>query len=60
MEKLEELRDHEFIHTMLISLDFLQSMGLDDEFIEVFKKMGWDEIWDLSNVKGSKILTLEF
>jgi hypothetical protein len=22
--------------------------------------MGWDEFWDLSNVKGSKILTLEF
>jgi len=22
--------------------------------------MGWDEFWNLSNVKGSKILTLEF
>ena len=51
MEKLEELRDREFIHTMVISLDFLQSMGLDDEFIEVFEKMGWDEFWDLSNIK---------
>jgi len=43
MEKLEELRDCEFIHTKVISLDFLQSMGLDDEFTEVFEKMGWDE-----------------
>jgi len=22
--------------------------------------MGWDEFWNLSNVKGNKILTLEF
>ena len=44
MEKLEELRDHEFIHTKVISLDFLQSIGLDDEFTEVFEKMGWDEL----------------
>ena len=32
MEKLEELRDREFIHTKVISLDFLRSIGLDDEF----------------------------
>ena len=60
MEKLEELHDHEFIHTKVISLDFLQSIGLDDELTEVFKKMGWDEFWDLSNVKGSKILPQNF
>ena len=60
MEKLEELRDHEFIHTKVISLDFLRSIGLDDEFTEVFEKMGWDEFWNLCNVKGSRILTLEF
>jgi len=58
MEKLEELHDREFIHTKVISLDFLRSKGLDDEFTEVFEKMGWDEFWNLSNVKGSKILTL--
>ena len=32
MEKLEELCDREFIHTKVISLDFLRSIGLDDEF----------------------------
>jgi len=40
MEKLEELHDRKFIHTKVISLDFLQSMGLDDEFIEVLRKWG--------------------
>ena len=60
MEKLEELRDRKFIHTKLISLDFLRSVRLYDEFTKVFEKMGWDKFWNLSNVKGSKILTLEF
>jgi len=43
---------HHFIQEREMPCTTIQS--LDDEFIEIFEKMGWEEFWDLSNVKGVK------
>jgi hypothetical protein len=55
----KELKNKAYTHTPVLDLALLHEIGMDVEFDLIFPLVGWDSIWDITEL-GSKLLTFEF
>jgi hypothetical protein len=55
----EKLKKQSFLLTPMFSEEFMQEVGLDSEFSQIFALLGWTSFYNTSE-RGSRLLTLEF
>ena len=59
MEANNLIKNREFDYTPLYDPTLLQALGIDVEFIYIWKAIGWEEVdpvWE----QGSRLLTIQF
>jgi hypothetical protein len=59
MEKYESFHHREFAHTHIYDVNFLESVGLDEELPTILRIIGWGKLYDEPR-QGLHLLTLEF
>jgi hypothetical protein len=55
----EKLKKHSFILTPMFNEEFMQEVGLESKFNQIFALLGWTSFYNTSK-RGSRLLTLEF
>jgi hypothetical protein len=59
MEAYHLVKDREFNHMPMYDVDFLEAIGMDTEFISIWKAVGWENIDPIDEL-GSRLLTIQF
>jgi len=58
-DTFKKLKTQRLVHTAAYDPVLLQASGMDTEVDLIFRSVGWDGFWNISE-QGYKLLTLEF